>query len=124
MRCLYQTTRDVVTFDTIYKTNKYHLSLRLFCGSYHHKSSMIFSTTFISKENIESFIWVFQKFVKCMGSPSKTIITDQDLTTKATIEMVFHRIFHCMYKWHITNKMGDRIGSVYKNKSAMREFSC
>lgn len=57
-----------VTIDSTYKTNKYYLSLGLFCGVNHHKSSVIYAATFVLKEDIDSFVWVFTAFLECMGN--------------------------------------------------------
>lgn len=46
---------EAFTFDTTYKTNKYHLSLWMFCGVNHHKSTIFFGAEFLSKENHTSF---------------------------------------------------------------------
>lgn len=111
-----------VTFDITYKTNKHHLSLGLFYGKNHHKSSVIFGAAFLSKENIESFVWVFERFNECMGRAPVTIITDHDPTMKAALNNVFPRTFHRLCKWYITDKMEDKIGNVYGNKASMSEF--
>lgn len=59
-----------IMFDTTNKMNKYHLSLGLFCSVNHHKSSVIYIATFMSKKITESFVWVKQ-FHKCMSVPRK-----------------------------------------------------
>lgn len=30
--------------------------------------------------------------------------------------------FHRLYKWHITHKMGDKVGQVYQDHDAMNKF--
>lgn len=83
---------------------------------------MIFGAAFLSKENIESFVWVFERFNECMGRAPVTIITDHDPTMKAALNNVFPRTFHRLCKWYITDKMEDKIGNVYGNKASMSEF--
>lgn len=70
--------------------NKYHLSLTLFCGANHHHSSIVFITTFISKENIRASVWSLPNVSRLHG--------------------------------HITNNMEDKIGNMYHNNKAMRNF--
>lgn len=41
---------------------------------------------------------------------------------KVAFEEVFPNTFYHLCKWHITNKMGDKIGHVYNDKKAMDEF--
>lgn len=72
---------------------------------------VIFVVAFIMKENIE---WIFEKFIECMGSSPKTIITNQNLAMKVELEKVFPSTFHHLCKWQIANIMG--------NKNAMIEF--
>lgn len=67
-----------ITFDTTYKTNKYNLVLGLFYGINNQKGTIIFITGFLFKVDVDSFVWLFTQFLRCMGKPSKTIITDQD----------------------------------------------
>lgn len=99
------------------------MSLGIFCGENHHKSTIIFIVGFLSNETIDSFVWLFTEFKKCMGKAAPlTIITNQDTTMKAALQMVFPYAFHRLFKWHITDKMGEKIGIVYKNHSAMDEF--
>lgn len=50
------------------------------------------------------------------------IITNKDAAMKATLILVIPNTFHRLWKWHFTNKMGDKIGNVYRNKKAMFGF--
>lgn len=49
----------------------------------------------------------------------KTIITDQDVTIGNAIQQVIPNTFHRLCKWHFMHKMGDKIGKVYQDSSAM-----
>lgn len=118
----YQVLGEAITFDATYKTNKYHLILGMFCDVNHHKSTIIFGVGFMSKENRSSFVWLFEQFMRCMEKPLLMIITNQDSTIKATICEIFPQSFHRFCKWNIMNKMGDKIGRVYRDKVAMEEF--
>lgn len=109
----YMAYGDAITFDTTYQTNKYHLSLGLFCSVNHHKTTVIFATGFITKENIDSFVWLFCIFLECMGKVLSSIITDHDLAIKGSLATMFPLAFHRLCKWHIMNKLADKIGQVY-----------
>lgn len=65
----YKSFGKMVTFDTSYKTNKYNLSLGMFCVN-HHKSSVIYATAFLFKEDIESFVQVFKTLFGVHGATS------------------------------------------------------
>ncbi|XP_042009048.1 uncharacterized protein LOC121757590 [Salvia splendens] len=51
-----------------------------------HGRRVTFATGLLSKENANSFSWLFNQFVKCMGVAPKLIVTDQDLGMKVAIE--------------------------------------
>jgi len=87
-----------MTFDTIYKTYKYHLSLDIFCGAIHHKSLIIYTVAFVSKENTKVFVWVFHTFLEFMNAAPLTVIIDQDPTMKVALTIVFPNTFHHLCK--------------------------
>lgn len=118
----YKCFGDAFTFNMKYKTNKCNLCLGLFCGADHHKSTIIFAADFLSKENIASFVWLFNAFKECMLHAPATMITDQDLAVKAALQLVFPTTFHRLCKWHISNKMCDKVGRLYQNKQATDDF--
>lgn len=118
----YHVFGEDATFDNTYKTKKYNMSLSLFCGANHHKSTVIFAIDFLSNKTIVSFIWLFTEFQKFMGRATMTFITNQNPTMNTTLQEGYPTIFHWLCKWHITNKIGDKIGNVYRNWLAMDEF--
>ncbi|XP_070677871.1 protein FAR1-RELATED SEQUENCE 5-like [Malus domestica] len=70
---------DVVAFDTTYNTNKYSMIFAPFVGVNHHNQTIVFGCGFLSDEKTESFIWLFEQWLKAMPSgPPQLIITDQD----------------------------------------------
>ena len=64
----YEDFGDCVTFDTTYKTNKFHMPLGVFVGVNHHLQSTIFAVALVRDETIMSFDWVFKTFMKCMNN--------------------------------------------------------
>ena len=67
---------EAVTFDTIYRTKCYKLVFAMFCGVNHHWKTVMFVGAFISNEDTSAFIWLFERFIECMGRAPPTIITD------------------------------------------------
>jgi hypothetical protein len=63
-----------VTFDTTYRTNEYNMPLSVFVGVNHHLQSMVFICALIKDESVESFVWIFETFLKCMKGKHPTII--------------------------------------------------
>ncbi|KMZ76176.1 hypothetical protein ZOSMA_105G00030 [Zostera marina] len=119
----YKQYGEAITFDTTYNTNKYKLIIGIFCGVNNHMRTVLFANGFLSNESTESFIWLFSEFKKCMGNYPKTIITDQDAAMKTAISSEFPTTFHRLCKWHITHKMCDKVGTVYRNKDEMERFN-
>ncbi|XP_021733413.1 protein FAR1-RELATED SEQUENCE 5-like [Chenopodium quinoa] len=70
--------RDSISFDTIYDTNKYSLVFCPFTGVDHYKRCVTFCAALLSKEDVESFVWLFQTFLKCMKNEPSCFITDQE----------------------------------------------
>jgi hypothetical protein len=57
---------DALTFDMTYKT-MYKKPLGLFVGANHHMQCTIFAFALLGDETTDTFKWVFDTFLKCMG---------------------------------------------------------
>ncbi|RYR19699.1 hypothetical protein Ahy_B03g064568 [Arachis hypogaea] len=69
---------DVVSFDTTYNTNRYNLVLGSFVGVNHHGQSKLLGCALMKNEDIQSFKWLFECWLRCMGGKApKGILTDQ-----------------------------------------------
>jgi hypothetical protein len=78
---LYEDFGDVVTFDTTYLTNKFEMPFAHFVGINHLGQSKLFGVALILSEDIMTFVWLFETWLKCMkGQAPRAIITDQDRT--------------------------------------------
>jgi hypothetical protein len=58
---------DIITFDTMHKTNKHRMPLALFVGSNHQLLNVVFGQALLRDESSESFEWLFRTFKACMG---------------------------------------------------------
>ncbi|XP_041023651.1 protein FAR1-RELATED SEQUENCE 5-like isoform X2 [Juglans microcarpa x Juglans regia] len=117
-RAAYQYFGDVVTFDTTYLTNKYEVPFAPFVGVNHHGQSILLGVGLISKEDIKTFVWLFQTWLQCMdGIAPKAIITDYNRAMKNAIAIVFPESRHRFCLWHILNEVHENFGShgSYKN---------
>ncbi|XP_056697995.1 protein FAR1-RELATED SEQUENCE 5-like [Spinacia oleracea] len=67
-----------------------HLTLfSPFTGVDHHKKCVTFGSTLLSKEDTDSFVWLFETFLKCMGNCEPyCLLTDQDPAMSIAIEKV------------------------------------
>ena len=80
---------DVVSFDSTYSTNQYDMKFAPFTGVNHHMQSVFFGAAFIADEKIESYVWLFQTFLRAIGEKHpKLIITDEDASMRAAIASV------------------------------------
>ncbi|KAK9689952.1 hypothetical protein RND81_09G093800 [Saponaria officinalis] len=109
---------DGVSFDPTYGTNKYCMVFTPFTGIDNHKKSVTFACALLSKEDEESFVWVFQKFMEAMGRKEpQLIITDQDPAIRNAVPAVFKIARHRFYMWHIMNKFADKIDIITRKET-------
>jgi transposase-like protein len=66
-----------------------------FTGVNHHLQSVFLGAAFLADEKIDSFVWLFQTFLKAMGGVAPhLIITDEDASLKAAITQIFPNTAH------------------------------
>ena len=70
----YEDFGDCITFDTTYKTNIHMMPLGVFVGVNHHLQSCIFACALVRDESEESFVWLFNTFLRCMKGKQPMII--------------------------------------------------
>ncbi|XP_057432341.1 protein FAR1-RELATED SEQUENCE 5-like [Lotus japonicus] len=103
---------DVVSFDTTYSTNKYCMIFAPFTGVNHHRHNITFGAAFLKDEKMESFVWLFETFLKAMGGHKPiVIITDQDPAMKVAMDKVFTGSSHRFCMWHILKKLSEKVGA-------------
>ncbi|XP_059644225.1 protein FAR1-RELATED SEQUENCE 5-like [Cornus florida] len=72
---------DVISFDITYKVVHGNRPFAIFLGMNHHRGTAVFGVAIMYDETADSFVWLFETFLKAMsGKVPKTIITDQDAT--------------------------------------------
>ena len=82
-------------------------------GTNHHKQTIIFGAALIFNETIESFVWLFETFLKAMsGKHPRTIFTDQDTAMAGAIAYVFPNTSHRLCLWHIYLNAAKYLGHV------------
>ncbi|KAH9666229.1 protein FAR1-RELATED SEQUENCE [Citrus sinensis] len=111
-RAAYKYFGDVITFDTTYLTNKYDMPFAPFVRVNHHGQSILLGCGLISREDTETFTWLFEAWLSCMSdSPPLGIITDQDRAMQKAIENVFPTTRHRWCLWHIMKKVPEKLGA-------------
>lgn len=116
-RKFYEMFGDIVSFDTTYKTNRYDLPFAPFVGITSHGDNCLFGYAFLQDETSETFQWLFNTFLDCMGGKlPATIITDQDLAMKAAIAIVFPDTVHRNCLFHMLSNARDKTGRTFNSE--------
>lgn len=111
-RAAYEEFGDVITFDTTYLTNRYDMPFAPFVGVNHHGQSTLLGCGLISKEDTDTFVWLFKSWLASISycAPS-AIITDQDRAMRNAIQIVFPEARHRWCLWHILKKLPEKVGA-------------
>jgi len=100
---------DLIIFDTTYKTNHLNLPFALFSGVNHHRQVILFGYTLLTDEQRGTFVWLFNKWLKCMyGVTPKVIITDQDAQIGDAIKIIFSNSRHRYCFWHVRKYIAEQ----------------
>ena len=76
-RTTYEYFGDVISFDTTYLTNTHKMPFAPFVGVNHYGQSILLGCGLLSNEDINTFIWLFESWLKCMSRRApNAIITD------------------------------------------------
>jgi hypothetical protein len=101
---------DVVSLDLTYTTNQYNMIFVSITGFNHHLQSIFIGAAFLANEKIESYVWLFNTFLKAMGGvPPHLIITDEDASLKAAITKILPDTTHKLCMWHIMDKVPEKV---------------
>ncbi|XP_029148273.1 protein FAR1-RELATED SEQUENCE 5-like [Arachis hypogaea] len=144
--------RDVVSFDTTYNTNmysvhsyiffmfseciyfgsprsacflcKYNLVLDSFVGMNHHGQSTILGCALMENEDIQSFKWLFECWLRCMGGKAlKGILTDQCASIQRAIELCMPTTIHRWCIWYIMKKIPSKLNGYKGHNEIKQEMS-
>ena len=108
---------DVITFDIMYSTNRDARPLVVFLGL-NHRETVVFGGALLYDEMIESFVWLFETFLKAMSEKKPiTIFTDQDATMLTAIKVVMPKTYHALCSWHMLQNAEKHLGHLLKNES-------
>ncbi|XP_042942940.1 protein FAR1-RELATED SEQUENCE 5-like [Carya illinoinensis] len=125
-RAAYEYFGDVVTFDTMYLTNRYGMPFTPFVGVNHHGQSILLGAgllSSVSSEDTHIFVWLFREWLDCMnGRAPKAIITDQDRAMKSAIVIVFPETRYGYCFWHIMRKLPEKLRSHAKFNSGLKIY--
>lgn len=114
---------DSVTFDTMCITNKYNIPLSLFVGVNHHGQSVLLGCGFIANETTEAFIWLFKTWLRAMGRPPISMITDHCPAVQEAVKVVFPEVHHRLSLCHIMKKRNEQFGGMINKGDVMDAMS-
>ncbi|XP_057545983.1 protein FAR1-RELATED SEQUENCE 5-like [Amaranthus tricolor] len=107
---------DSISVDATYGTNKYNQIFVPFTGVDHHKKCVTFAVGLISREDVSSYTWLFESFLRAMnGKQPDSIIIDQDPAIKIALPNVFDKFVHKFCCWHIMKKLTDKVSIELRN---------
>ncbi|XP_057520876.1 protein FAR1-RELATED SEQUENCE 5-like [Amaranthus tricolor] len=107
---------DSISVDATYGTNKYNQIFVPFTGVDHHKKCVTFAVGLISREDVSSYTWLFESFLRAMdGKEPDSIITDQYPAIKIALPNVFDKSIHKFCCWHIMKKLTDKVSIELRN---------
>ncbi|KAL4286948.1 protein FAR1-RELATED SEQUENCE 5-like [Arachis hypogaea] len=93
---------DVLAFDATYGRNKYNRPVVVFSRVNHHNQTCVFATDLVSCKSQESYVWVLDQFLECMGGVAlKSVITDGDPAICIAIQRIFSTAHHQLCAWHL-----------------------
>jgi hypothetical protein len=72
---------DVIVFDNTYKVNRFNMPFGIFTGVNNFGQSVCFAGTLMCRETIDSFVWVFNAFLKLVNNYSPKLHLDRILNT-------------------------------------------
>ncbi|XP_074314463.1 protein FAR1-RELATED SEQUENCE 8-like [Silene latifolia] len=102
---------DAISYDATFLCNRYKMPFTPFVGVNHHGSTVVLASALISHEDAASFIWVFRRWLDCMGRPPSVIITDQCRGIGLAVKTVFPNTLHRLCLWHIMRNGFKNLGS-------------
>ena len=109
-RAAYESFKDVISFNSTYLTNKYNMSFAPFVGVNHHGQSILFGCGLLSREDIETYVWLFKSWLECMhGRAPKAILTYQCRSMQGVVTQVFPESHHRLCRWHIMKKIPEKL---------------
>lgn len=121
----YKSFSDAVFFDTSYINSNDKLPFAPFVGVNHHQQPMLLGCALVADETKPTFIWVMKTWLRAMGGQApKVIITDQDKSLKAAIEIALPNSRHCFALWHVLEKIPEALALVIKrHETFIKKFN-
>ena len=92
---------DIIIHDNTARTNKYNYPLSLFILVDNYNKSRLAVQAFMQDERQESYEWVLRCCLEACEIPPLTFVTDADPAMIAAISIVFFKVHHIQYLYHL-----------------------
>ena len=103
---------------------RYNLVCGSFVGVNHHGQSTLLGCSLMKNEEIESFKWLFQCWLRCMGGNApKGFLTDQCASMKRALEACMPTTVHRWCIWHIMKKIPSKLNGYKGHADIEQEMS-
>ncbi|RYR59747.1 hypothetical protein Ahy_A05g025708 [Arachis hypogaea] len=104
------------------------LRYNLVCGSFvrvnHHGQSTLLGCSLMKNKEIESFKWLFQCWLRCMGGNApKGFFADQCASMKRALEACMPTTIHRWCIWHIMKKIPSKLNEYKGHAEIEQEMS-
>jgi len=112
---------DVVSFDTIYLTNKYDMPFAPFVEVNHYGQSILLGCGLLLSKDTNTFVWLFECWLLFMYHKApQGIVTYQCQAMKNAITIVFPQTRHRWCLWHIMKKISEKLQGYAQYKDMKR----
>ncbi|RYR39380.1 hypothetical protein Ahy_A09g044893 [Arachis hypogaea] len=102
----------------------YNLVYGSFVRVNHHGQSTLLGCSLMKNKEIESFKWLFQCWLRCMGeNDPKGFLTDQSASMKRALEAYMPTTIHRWYIWHIMKKIPSKLNGYKGHAKIEQEMS-
>ncbi|XP_035832024.1 protein FAR1-RELATED SEQUENCE 5-like [Helianthus annuus] len=120
----YHVFGDVISFDAMYRSNKYSMVFVPVTGIDNHHCNVTFGAALLASETADTYIWLLRVFLKAVGSQPKVVVNDQDPAMKKAISVVFVDTRHRLCMWHVMHKLSLKVGVWLCNSTNFKERIC
>ncbi|RYR02135.1 hypothetical protein Ahy_B06g080965 [Arachis hypogaea] len=95
-----------------------------FVGVNNHGQSTLLGCALMKNEDIQSFKWLFECWLHCMGGKApKGILTDQCASIQRAIELCMPTTIHWWCIWHIMKKIPNKLNGYKGHEEIEQEMS-
>ncbi|XP_019172755.1 PREDICTED: protein FAR1-RELATED SEQUENCE 5-like [Ipomoea nil] len=103
-----------VSFDATYRTSMYKLIFVPFTGIDNHKRSINFGAGLLTREDVDLYVWLLEKFKKTMCHDPICVVTDQDLAVKLRLLLLVCLVVPVLSKDEVFRR---KLNGIVWNKS-------